>query len=63
MRDRTGARIIFPAADDSEQELITIVGKEESVRQAQKELEALVKNLVLEATQASGTHAEWNTIE
>ncbi|XP_075906806.1 vigilin [Nelusetta ayraudi] len=45
VRDRTGARIIFPAADDSEQELITIVGKEESVRQAQKELENLVKNL------------------
>lgn len=46
MRDRTGARIIFPSPDDTEQELITIVGKEEAVRQAQKELENLVKNLV-----------------
>lgn len=45
MRDRTGARIIFPSPDDTEQELITIVGKEEAVRQAQKELESLVKNL------------------
>ncbi|KAL6118569.1 uncharacterized protein ACO6RY_03350 [Pungitius sinensis] len=45
VRDRTGARIIFPAPDDTEQELITIVGKEEAVRQAQKELECLVKNL------------------
>ncbi|KAM3591262.1 uncharacterized protein V6R79_025680 [Siganus canaliculatus] len=45
VRDRTGARIIFPSPDDSEQELITIVGKEEAVRQAQKELESLVKNL------------------
>ncbi|XP_069025979.1 vigilin [Embiotoca jacksoni] len=45
VRDRTGARIIFPSPDDTEQELITIVGKEEAVRQAQKELEGLVKNL------------------
>ncbi|XP_077400366.1 vigilin [Vanacampus margaritifer] len=45
VRDRTGARIIFPSADDTQQELITIVGKEEAVRQAQKELENLVKNL------------------
>lgn len=47
VRDRTGARIIFPSPDDTEQELITIVGKEEAVRQAQKELENLVKNLVM----------------
>lgn len=47
MRDKTGARIIFPSPDDSEQEMITIVGKEEAVRQAQKELENLVKNLVI----------------
>ncbi|XP_062305894.1 vigilin [Osmerus eperlanus] len=45
VRDRTGARIIFPSPDDSEQELITIVGREEAVRLAQKELETLVKNL------------------
>uniref|UniRef100_A0A8C7WRK5 Vigilin n=1 Tax=Oryzias sinensis TaxID=183150 RepID=A0A8C7WRK5_9TELE len=45
VRDRTGARIIFPSPDDTEQELITIVGKEEAVRQAQRELETLVKNL------------------
>lgn len=47
VRDKTGARIIFPSPDDTEQELITIVGKEEAVRQAQKELENLVKNLVM----------------
>ncbi|CAL1590915.1 unnamed protein product [Knipowitschia caucasica] len=45
VRDKTGARIIFPSADDVEQELITIVGKEEAVRQAQTELEGLLKNL------------------
>lgn len=46
VRDKTGARVIFPSPDDAEQELITIVGKEEAVRQAQKELECLLKNLV-----------------
>uniref|UniRef100_A0A674CR57 High density lipoprotein-binding protein n=1 Tax=Salmo trutta TaxID=8032 RepID=A0A674CR57_SALTR len=45
VRDRTGARIIFPSPDEPEQELITIVGREEAVRLAQKELETLVKNL------------------
>ncbi|XP_057712200.1 vigilin isoform X2 [Corythoichthys intestinalis] len=45
VRDRTGARIIFPAPDDTEQELITIVGKEDAVRKAQKEIESLIKNL------------------
>lgn len=46
MRDSTGARIIFPTAEDKDQDLITIVGKEEAVREAQKELEALIQNLV-----------------
>lgn len=46
VRDTTGARIIFPAAEDKEQDLITIMGKEDAVREAQKELEALIQNLV-----------------
>lgn len=45
VRDRTGARIIFPSPDEPEQERITIVGREEAVRLAQKELEILIKNL------------------
>ncbi|XP_039602941.1 vigilin [Polypterus senegalus] len=45
VRDRTGARIIFPTTDDREVEVITIVGKEEAVKLAQKELELLIKNL------------------
>ncbi|KAI5103588.1 vigilin, partial [Silurus meridionalis] len=45
VRDRTGARIIFPSPDDPEQERITIVGREEAVLLAQKELETLIKNL------------------
>ncbi|KAB5555835.1 hypothetical protein PHYPO_G00038720 [Pangasianodon hypophthalmus] len=45
VRDRTGARIIFPSPDDPEQERITIMGREEAVLLAQKELETLIKNL------------------
>ncbi|XP_051968611.1 vigilin-like isoform X1 [Xyrauchen texanus] len=45
VRDRTGARIIFPSTDETEQKHITIMGKEEAVRLAQKELETLIKNL------------------
>ncbi|KTF81679.1 hypothetical protein cypCar_00017836, partial [Cyprinus carpio] len=45
VRDRTGARIIFPSPDEPEQEHITIMGKEEAVWLAQKELETLIKNL------------------
>jgi len=45
VRDSTGARIIFPTADDQDQELITVVGTEEAVREAQKELEELIKSL------------------
>ncbi|XP_049911818.1 high density lipoprotein binding protein a [Epinephelus moara] len=45
VRDTTGARIIFPTAEDKDQELITVVGTEEAVRDAQKELEELIKSL------------------
>ncbi|KAM7012771.1 high density lipoprotein binding protein a isoform 2-T2 [Tautogolabrus adspersus] len=45
VRDSTGARIIFPTADDKDQELITVIGTEEAVRDAQKELEELIKGL------------------
>lgn len=46
VRDNTGARIIFPTAEDKDQDLITIIGKEDAVREAQRELEALIQNLV-----------------
>uniref|UniRef100_A0AAQ5YGM8 Vigilin n=1 Tax=Amphiprion ocellaris TaxID=80972 RepID=A0AAQ5YGM8_AMPOC len=45
VRDSTGARIIFPTPEDKDQELITVVGTEEAVREAQKELEELIKSL------------------
>lgn len=38
--------MIFPSHDDQEQELISIIGKKESVEKAKKELEDLVCNLV-----------------
>lgn len=45
VRDSTGARIIFPTAEDKDQELITVIGTEEAVQDAQKELEELIKSL------------------
>jgi len=45
VRDNTGARVIFPAPNDSDQELIVIIGKKESVEKAKEEIEGLVKNL------------------
>ncbi|KAM8890070.1 high density lipoprotein binding protein a [Synchiropus picturatus] len=45
VRDSTGARIIFPTAEDQDQELITVIGTEEAVREARKELEELIKGL------------------
>uniref|UniRef100_A0A3P8Y038 Vigilin n=1 Tax=Esox lucius TaxID=8010 RepID=A0A3P8Y038_ESOLU len=45
VRDSTGARIIFPTVDDEDQELITVVGTEDAVREAQKELEELIRSL------------------
>ena len=46
VRDSTGARVIFPSADDQDQELITIIGKKESTEKARVELEMLIKDLV-----------------
>lgn len=46
VRDSTGARIIFPTAEDKDQELITVIGTEEAVQDAQRELEELIKSLV-----------------
>ncbi|XP_026576319.1 vigilin-like [Pseudonaja textilis] len=45
VRDRTGARIMFPTPEDKDQDIITIMGKEDAVRQAQQELESLIHNL------------------
>lgn len=45
VRDKTGARIIFPSDKDEDRELISIIGKKEAVQQAKAELEALVKDL------------------
>uniref|UniRef100_A0A4W4EE35 Vigilin n=1 Tax=Electrophorus electricus TaxID=8005 RepID=A0A4W4EE35_ELEEL len=45
VRDSTGARIIFPTAEDKDQELITVIGTEEAVAEARKELEGLIKSL------------------
>lgn len=45
IRDATGARIIFPGNDDADKEVITIIGKEENVKQAKEQLEAIIQDI------------------
>jgi len=46
VRDKTGARVIFPGENDQDREVITILGTKEAVALAKKELEARIKDLV-----------------
>lgn len=45
VREETGARIVFPAAKDDDKELITIIGKKESVELAKQQLLKSIKDL------------------
>uniref|UniRef100_A0A182QEE9 K Homology domain-containing protein n=1 Tax=Anopheles farauti TaxID=69004 RepID=A0A182QEE9_9DIPT len=45
IRDKTGARVIFPGVNEQDNEVITIIGKKEHVEEAQAELEAIIKNI------------------
>jgi len=45
IREKTNARIVFPNADDTDKETITIIGKKEDVLAAKKELEPIIKSL------------------
>lgn len=45
IRDSTGARIIFPTDKDEDKEVITIIGKKESVEAAKLELETVIKDI------------------
>jgi transcription antitermination factor NusA-like protein len=45
VRDATGARVIFPSNQDADHELITIMGKEDSAKQARAHIEDLIKDL------------------
>jgi len=45
IRNETGARIIFPGADDTDRESITIIGTKEAVAKAKEDLEARIKEL------------------
>merc|ERR1719483_349264 len=56
IRDETGARIIFPGANDEDRESITIIGTKEAVASAKAIVEARVKeldNIVEESLSAS----------
>jgi predicted PilT family ATPase len=45
VRDSTGVRIIFPSNKDTDQETITIIGKEDGVKKAKAELESQIVDL------------------
>merc|ERR1719347_1050676 len=45
IRNETGARIIFPGADDTDRESIVIIGTKESVAKAKVDLELKIKEL------------------
>ncbi|XP_072387521.1 vigilin [Diabrotica undecimpunctata] len=45
IRDSTGARIIFPADDDEDREVIAIIGKKEAVEEAKAALESKIKDI------------------
>lgn len=45
VREKTGARIIFPSNQDENQEVITIIGKKEAVEEAKQELMSKIKDL------------------
>jgi len=45
IRNETGARIIFPGADDEDRESILIIGTKESVAKAKEDLEVRIKEL------------------
>ncbi|CAH0381314.1 unnamed protein product [Bemisia tabaci] len=45
LKELTGAKILFPDRNDEDQDLITIMGTEEQVAKAKKELEVTIKNI------------------
>lgn len=45
IRDSTGARIVFPSNTDEDREAITIIGKKETVDDAKRQLEAMIKDI------------------
>jgi len=45
LRESTGVRIIFPNSQDADQETITLMGKEDGVKEARKQLEEQIKDL------------------
>lgn len=46
LRESTGARIVFPARQDENKDIITIIGKKDAVQKAKVELEAKIEALV-----------------
>ncbi|GAB0100838.1 vigilin [Sergentomyia squamirostris] len=45
IRDNTGARIVFPTSTDDDKEIITIIGRKDSVEAAKQQLELIIKDI------------------
>ncbi|GBL80449.1 hypothetical protein AVEN_128498-1, partial [Araneus ventricosus] len=45
VRDRTGARIVFPNKNDDDENTITIIGRKEEVKAAKAELNSIIEQL------------------
>ncbi|XP_055686275.1 vigilin [Lutzomyia longipalpis] len=45
IRDNTGARIVFPTSTDEDKEVITIIGRKDSVEAARQQLELIIKDI------------------
>ena len=46
VREETGARVVFPTANDAEQETVVIMGRKDEVQKAKAQLETLIQSLV-----------------
>ena len=47
LSERTGARVVFPAQSDHDNDCILIIGQQDAINKATAELEAKIKDLVL----------------
>jgi len=46
LSERSGARVVFPASTDHDNDLILIIGQQDAIVKARTELEARIKDLV-----------------
>jgi len=47
LTERTGARVVFPSPSDHDNDCILLIGQQDAINKARAELEARIKDLVL----------------